>query len=262
MPIILHTPIRVLSQQEFHELNHQVLGVIFQVHNEYGRLADEAVFKSAIAAEWSRTGIAAREVPVRLTHGSYSKTLYMDLLFESSLMIEAKTADRLSGPHRAQALNYLFLTGMHHGTLVNLRTPRVEHEFVSTHISPEARRVIQVRKFHWPEDEDSARLLTCAESLLRDWGSHLEVSLYREAVAHLLQLGEPSPVSVFHDGQRIGDQPMLLLNETTVLACTALTGGHAEMLSHLQRLLSHTKLTSLRWLNFNHTTLELRALPA
>ncbi len=262
MPIILHTPVRVLNQQEFHELNHQVLGVIFQVHSEYGRLADEAVVKSAIAAEWNRTGIAARDIPIRLTHGSYSKTLYMDLLFESSLMIEAKTADRLSGSHRAQALNYLFLTGMHHGTLVNLRTPRVEHEFVSTHISPEARRVIQVRKFHRPEDADSARLLTCAESLLRDWGSYLEVSLYRDAIAHLLQLGESSPVSVFHDGQRIGHQPMLLLNETTVLACTALTSGHEDLSSHLQRLLSHTQLTSLRWLNFNHTTLELRALPA
>lgn len=51
-------------------------------------------------------------------------------------MLEAKASDSLTTAHHSQALNYLLLAGMQHGTLVNFRSTRVEHQFISTHLTP------------------------------------------------------------------------------------------------------------------------------
>jgi hypothetical protein len=41
MPIEIDSEIRIFTRSEFHELAHRVLGIIFGVHNEFGRLLDE-----------------------------------------------------------------------------------------------------------------------------------------------------------------------------------------------------------------------------
>jgi hypothetical protein len=49
MPIEIETPVRVLDQEEFHCLDRQIMGVVFAVHNEFGRLLDENTYKREIA---------------------------------------------------------------------------------------------------------------------------------------------------------------------------------------------------------------------
>ena len=260
MPISLPKVVRILTQSEYHELNHQVLDVVFRIHNEYGWLCDEAVYKGAIAESWSRVGRVEREVPLHFTHKGFSKTYYLDLLFEDGLMLEAKTVDRLNDTHRAQALNYLLAAGMHHGTLVNLRNARVKHQFVSTRLTPEARRDIRIRAENWRHGAAAGRLADCAEALLRDWGAYLEVSLYREAIAYLLHLGEPVPVDIYGNGSVVGRQRMFLLPEDAALACTALRKNLDAMDDQFRKLLRHTKLRFIHWLNFNQNTLELTTI--
>ncbi len=50
MPIDVGTDIRVLDQEEFHSLHRKILGIIFDVHNEFGRFLDELLFKREIQA--------------------------------------------------------------------------------------------------------------------------------------------------------------------------------------------------------------------
>src|SRR6266576_754578 len=130
MPIEVDTRIQALNQEEFHELDRRIMRVVFDVHNEFGRLLDEELYKREIAARCIDRGLnpAEREVRIRVRHESFIKDYFMDLLFCHGFMLEAKVADRLAPPHRGQSLNYLLLAGLNHGRLVNLRSERIQHE--------------------------------------------------------------------------------------------------------------------------------------
>jgi hypothetical protein len=45
MPIEVDSEIRVLSENEFHALAHRVMGVVFDVHNDFGRLLEENLYQ-------------------------------------------------------------------------------------------------------------------------------------------------------------------------------------------------------------------------
>lgn len=56
MPINVDSEIRILSEDEFHTVAHQVMGIVFDVHNEYGRLVDEEIYKQQSVAGVRRRG--------------------------------------------------------------------------------------------------------------------------------------------------------------------------------------------------------------
>ena len=64
MPIVIDSPIRLFTQDEFHARAHQVLGVVFELHNEYGRLLDEALYREAINHFFGGAARLCREVEV------------------------------------------------------------------------------------------------------------------------------------------------------------------------------------------------------
>ena len=41
MPIEVDSEIRLFSEEEFHALAHRIRGVVFDVHNDFGRLMEE-----------------------------------------------------------------------------------------------------------------------------------------------------------------------------------------------------------------------------
>jgi GxxExxY protein len=131
MAIEVSIPIEVFDQEQFHALDRKVMRIVFDVHNEFGRLLDENLYKHEVAARCTAIGLepAEREVRVRISHGSFFKDYWMDLLICRGYMLEGKVAERLVAAHRAQSLNYMLLAGMRHGRLVNFRTERVEHEW-------------------------------------------------------------------------------------------------------------------------------------
>jgi len=108
MPIEISTEIRVFDQEEFHALDRRIMGVVFDVHNEFGRLLDEDLYKCEIAARCVALGLqpAEREVRIRVIHQTFIKDYLMDLLFCHGFMLEAKVAERLVAAHRGQSLNY------------------------------------------------------------------------------------------------------------------------------------------------------------
>ncbi len=57
MPIRVDSEIRVFNDDEFHSLAAKVIGIAFDVHNEFGRLMDEAVYKQAIRNRCEAGGI-------------------------------------------------------------------------------------------------------------------------------------------------------------------------------------------------------------
>ena len=265
MPIEVATEIQMLGQEEFHALDKNLMGVVFDVHNQFGRFLDEALYKVEIAARWLAAGFDSveREVRVSATHESFRKDYSMDLLFNHGLLLEAKVAERLVAKHDAQTLNYMFLCGMNHARLVNLRPEKVEYKILSTGLTREARQRFTVADDGWRSvNHESARLREYVLALLQDWGAFLEITLYREAVIHFL--GGPSqvirPVEVQSRGKMIGAQSVHLLTADTAFAFTASVSNQEAMRDHQMRILQHTPLRFIQWVNFHHDRIEFTTL--
>lgn len=269
MPIRIPTELRVISQDEFYRLNHRLLGIVFDIHNEFGRFLDESLFKHEIAARCHSAELAPveAEIHIQVSHDTFHKDYFLDLLFCHGLLLEAKAAESLNRVHRAQALNYLLLLGLQHGTLVNLRPDRVQHEFVSTGLTPERRRDIQVVEENWRElNERSALLRQRFMEVLADWGAFLEIGLYREAIVYFLGGTDAviRPIPIYSNSHLLGQQKLHLLTPDISFTLTAVTEGRELFQEHCLRFLSHTRLKAMQWVNLNHhriefTTLENRA---
>ena len=73
--------IRVMGQGEFGDVAYAVMERAFAVQNELGRFFDEKVYQRELAFQ---LGDRARiEVPLRVAHGDFCKTYFMDLLVDS-----------------------------------------------------------------------------------------------------------------------------------------------------------------------------------
>ncbi|MFM9965330.1 MAG: GxxExxY protein [Planctomycetaceae bacterium] len=265
MPITPERPIRIFSQEEFKALDRRILRVVFDVHNHFGRFLEEELFKREIAARIAerRIGTVDREFRIRVTHKSFEKVYRIDLLVESGSLVEAKAVEALSPAHRAQAFNYLFLSGLQHGLLVNLGTELVQHEYVSTSLTSEARHQFHIVDTDWrPLSPAGEWLQRTMLELLHDWGAFLELQLYRDAITHFLGGKENvvRPVNVMSGDRVLGQQDIHLLSPNTAFALSAVTGDHVPMQRHLSRFLRHTPLEFIQWINFNHHQIEFRTL--
>jgi GxxExxY protein len=265
MPIEISTAIEALEQEQFHALDRRIMGAIFDIHNEFGPLLDEGLYKLEIAERCLALGIqpVEREVRIRVQHATFSKDYFMDLLFCRGAMLEAKVAEALVPAHRGQALNYLLLAGLKHGRLVNLRTKRVQHEFVSTTLTAEERRRFKVVGHDWEAPEEQSRLLKIKMiNLLTDWGAFLDVGLYREALIHFM--GGPGvvcqPVHVFSGSRTLGTQNVNLITKDVAFALTTKQADSGAFRHHLTRLLHHTDLRAIQWINLNRHVVEFTTL--
>ena len=261
MPIELSQPVHVVSQDEFHSIHHVMVGHAFAIHNQYGRMLDEKIYKSELAYRCAQDGLTAeREVLIRMRHGSFVKDYFIDLLLAGSTVAEAKCAAAIAPAHRAQALNYVLLAGTHHGSLVNFRPLKVQSEFVSTTLTPADRQRFSVVAHNWPDDTEHQKLREIVVSLCTDVGLGLEVALYREAVMMLVggQSVLPQPIRIMAGSRQLGEHTMHLLRDSVGLAVTAAT-RFADTRKHLQRLLNHTTLNAIAWVNLslNNVRFEL-----
>jgi GxxExxY protein len=265
MPIeVQGGPLTVYSQDQFHELDHEVMGIVFGIHNEFGCLLDELLYRREIANRCREAGIPVeRELRVRVTHASFTKVYRIDLVLAHGVIYEVKTADRLSPAHETQAMNYMLLTSTLHAKLINMRPHRVERRFVSTRLTIDSRRSLRIDDRAWRDvNPESRQLRELMVDLGRDWGVFLECNLYRDAITHFFG-GEnviDRPIPIFSGDRMIGEQDERLIGQDTAFAVTTLTESTWGMRSHLGRFLEHTRLRHLQWINLNHERIEFVTL--
>lgn len=179
------------------------------------------------------------------------------------MIIQTKAVAALAPAHKGQTLNYLFLCGLHHGTMLNFRSERVQHEFVSTRLTASERRRYEVIVAHWnPLTRECRELHKILQELLMEWGAFLDPLLYRDALAHFLG-GEERvvrEVRVTSDGTVIGVQKVHLVADDVAFSVTASTHRPEAVLEHQRRFLRHTPLRALQWINLNHKRIEFRTI--
>jgi GxxExxY protein len=249
MPIIPAINARRISQQEFGELSYEVMKHVFDIHSEFGRFFDEAIYKRELAARMKDVRL---EVPVDVVHGTFSKTYFADVLVRECGLFEFKATDGIHSRHRGQAIHYLHLFDLGRGKIINVRPKQVEHEFINCN-----QRLCELTKPHLHEDQWDARLAasdplhTILTNLLADWGTGLDVALYEEAVTHFLGGESRVRVAVPVSGSSgtLGNQPMRLFSPEVAFKITTFPRPDESFRIHTQRLLQHTPLQALQWIN-------------
>ena len=250
MPVHCAIEIPRLSQQQFGEVSYRVMNHVFATHREFGRLFDERIYKQELALRLP--GIRL-EVPVDVTHRTFLKRYFLDVVTAEGALFEFKTVEELVRRHGAQLLNYLLLLDLSHGKLVNLRPTEVMHEFVNTTMTTAERRRFSVeRRDFYAASPGASALEGIVVPLLEDLGTGLELALYEEAMTHLL--GGESAVErdvevLSGDGTVLGAQRMRLCAAGAAFKFTTFSDPPPTFAEHCRRLLRHLPLDAVQWVN-------------
>lgn len=260
MPIIPSIKTTRISQDEFKALSYEVMRHVFAIHNEFGRLFDEGIYKKELAV---RMDGVILEASVALVHRTFVKQLFADVIVSQSGLFEFKATETLHPKHRSQTIQYLLLFDLSHAKLVNMRTEHVQHEFVNCH-----QRLQELRQFTIDIDHFDLSVAGAVEfhdhlvGLLCDWGTGLSLSLYEEAMLHFLAGVEPEDSSVSVIGSRgaLGRQPMRLAAPSVAFKLSALTDREEAFQVHGQRLVEHTSLDAIHWANIRNGRVTFRTI--
>jgi GxxExxY protein len=251
MPITPLHAVRRLSQDEFQEIAYVVMGHVFEIHNDFGRFFDEDIYKRELACRMPEVEL---EFPITLSLGTFSTTYYLDALVAGGGVFEFKTAEAFSPQHRGQLLNYLLLLDLAHGKLVNMRPESVDHEFVNATVRPADRHRFELVTSRWNQSLNGGdRVLESMLALVQDWGAGLELRLYEAALTHFLGGEETVVRKVNVRGQRgiVGQQSMRFAADDVAFKLTAFQSDNHHFEEHARRLMRHTDLRAMLWINID-----------
>jgi len=94
-------------------VSHAVVGAAIEVHRHLGPGLLESIYEMALCRElWVRGFRVGRQVSVPVCYKGVElgSKIRLDLLVNSSVVVEVKAVDRLAPIHRAQVLTHLKLT--------------------------------------------------------------------------------------------------------------------------------------------------------
>jgi GxxExxY protein len=251
-------------QDEFHSIDKIVTGYAFDIHNEIGRFCDEKIYQKILAEKCSDASIkAGREVEIVLTYKDFMKSYKLDLLVDNGIIYELKTVATLNDSHKQQLINYLLLTGIKHGKLINFRPTSVECSFVSTTLTNEDRYNFSLNTSGFREITNKCKKMKLILSaLLKEWGVFLDCRLFNEALVHFLGGNENviCPVKICFNNQVVGEQKMQLLNDETAFHLSGITRAHKGYENNIKRLIKHTNIKSVQWVNFNQRDIKIKTI--
>ncbi len=265
MPIKHGFETKVITEDEFHTIDYKVMELAFSIQRDMGKLWNENIYRNELADRCRNAGFEKvdTELPINISYNDFQKDYYVDLVLNDSVIYELKAVRTLTGIHQQQALHYLFLLGMQHGKLVNMRPHSVEHRFVSTKLTIEKRFDFTIDERDWQElDEDSLWLKQLMFNLLTEWGAFLDTGLFYDAIYHF-RGGEEHVVketNVMNGSRLLGRQKVHLLNRGTALKISSMTKEVKYYEQHLFRFLQYTELRAIQWINFNHDRIEFKTV--
>ena len=113
---------------------YQIIGAAMEVHRTLGRGFLESVYSAALRSELrQRTVPTAVEVPFRVRYkGEELPVLFRaDLVCFDCVIVEVKAATALGSADLAQAINYLRVSGLRKGLLLNFGTASLQYQRVA-----------------------------------------------------------------------------------------------------------------------------------
>ena len=116
----------ILIEREFTE---KILGACFKVLNTLGAGFLEKVYENALSMELRGNGLPVENQ--KSFHVRYEGTIvgeYLaDLVVAGKVIVECKAVTSLDPVHEAQLINYLKVSGLHAGLLINFGRPKLQY---------------------------------------------------------------------------------------------------------------------------------------
>ena len=113
------------------EESFKINGAIYEVHKALGSGLLEKVYQEALEKELKLQGIPfEREKSFTITYkGEELEQKYIaDFVIYDKIVVELKAVEELLPVHKAQVINYLALTGLKLGLLVNFNAEKIKPE--------------------------------------------------------------------------------------------------------------------------------------
>jgi GxxExxY protein len=127
-----------MQNLKFIELTEQIINCAFEVHKILGAGFLEKVYVNAMLEELKSRGLKAesqRGIMIRYKNNIVGEYI-ADIVVEDVIIIELKALDKLNDLHELQLKNYLKVTGMEVGLLINFgKSVEVKRKYIQ---NPEA----------------------------------------------------------------------------------------------------------------------------
>jgi len=110
----------------------QILGFAFEVLNEIGHGLNEKIYENSLTVLFKLNSLAfdqQRRFPVFFREVEVGEFI-PDLIAFGSVVVDTKVIDRITDHERGQMLNYLRITKLRVGLILNFKNARLEWERV------------------------------------------------------------------------------------------------------------------------------------
>ena len=112
------------------ELVYAIVGCAIEVLNELGHGLNEKPYENALTVEFGLKGIAYdQQARFEVTYkGRPVGEYFPDLIVAKAVVVDAKVIDRITDIERGQMINYLRITRLRVGVILNFKKPKLEWE--------------------------------------------------------------------------------------------------------------------------------------
>jgi len=112
---------------------HEIIGCSFEVLNEIGHGLHEKIYENALVVEFQIRGIAYSQ---QEEHDVLYKTVPVgkyvpDLIVYDKIVVDTKTIEKITENERGKMLNYLRITGLKVGLIINFKHAKLEWKRVA-----------------------------------------------------------------------------------------------------------------------------------
>ena len=111
------------------ELTEKILGAAFKVQNKLGAGFLEKVYVNALSFELQRSGLTVE--PQKIFAIKYDGVIVgeyqADLVIAGKVILECKAVSNIDAVHEAQLINYLKVSGVQVGLLINFGRPTLQY---------------------------------------------------------------------------------------------------------------------------------------
>jgi GxxExxY protein len=118
------------SKLLFKQKTHDILSCAFEVLNEVGHGWYEKIYENALTVEFRRRQIAfdqQRRFPVNCK-GEFVGEFIPDPIAYAAVVVDAKVIDQITDHERGQMLNYLGMTKLRVGLILNFKYAKLQWE--------------------------------------------------------------------------------------------------------------------------------------